>query len=412
MSTSVAFPDTVQGKLKALSTAVPTAIGLAKMSIAVVDPDAERRKAVSGVIENGGTATVSTQTGYLSAPDVAQLLANNSFRAIFVAIDSNPDQALRMVESLCVLDSATVMVYSQHGANDLMMRAMWAGAREFFLEPLSPPEIDNALSRVAARTAPVVKRKTAGRSFVFLGAKGGAGVTTLAANFAVALARESAESTLLVDLDLPNGDAALNLGIISRYSTLDALRDIGTLDIASLSRLLVRHDSGLSVLAAPGRFQKIKLDNAAVDKLLAIAAQAFDSVVIDAGARTDWTGTRLFADASIIYLISQVGIPELRNANRVITESLSARASQLQVVLNRYAPRMFGIDDDAIERALTVPANWRIQSDFLTLHRMQLQSAPLVLEDSPIARTIGKMARNACGLPTIEAKKKMLGIFS
>jgi len=339
---------------------------------------------------------------------------DNRFQAAFVAIDSNPDQALHIVESLCSLGSSTVMVYSQSGANDMMMRAMWAGAREFFLEPLSPTEIDGALSRVAARgrTAPQIRRKTAGRSFVFLGAKGGSGVTTLSTNFAVSLARDPAERTLLIDLDLPNGDAALNLGIIARNSTLDALRDPGTLDVTSLSSLLVQHESGLSLLPAPGGFQKIKVDKAAVDKLLAVAAQSFDSVVIDAGARTDWTDSRLFKDASVIYLVTQVGIPELRNANRVITESVSAHASRLQVVLNRYAPRVFGIDDEAIERALTVAPQWRIQSDFHTLRRMQLQSAPLVSEDSPIGRTIDKMARDARGLPTIQPKKKLVGIFS
>jgi pilus assembly protein CpaE len=414
MPTLFAYPDTVKGTVDAARTAVPTAAGLAKLSIAIIDPDLQRRKALCGAIQNGSTAAVSAQTGYLSDPEVAQFLADNSFEAALVAIDSNPDQALRMVENLCNLGSPTVMVYSRHGASDLMMRAMWAGAREFILDPISLSEIEAALSRVAARAgaAPPAKRKAAGECFVFLGAKGGSGVTTLATNFAVALARDSAQSTVLIDLDLPKGDAALNLGIVSRHSTLDALRDPGGLNVAFLSSLLVQHDSGLSVLSAPSQFQKIKIDNAAVDKLLAVAAQAFDSVVIDAGARTDWTGTRLFPDASIIYLVTQVGIPELRNANRVITENVSAHGGRLQVVLNRYAPRMFGIDDEAIERALTVPAHWRIESDFLNLRRMQLKCAPVVLEDSPIARIIGRMAHTARGLPAIRPKRKMLGLFS
>ena len=49
-----------------------------------------------------------------------------------------------------------------------------------------------------------------------MGAKGGAGATMLACNFAVALAQESGKKTLLIDLDLPLGDAALNLGIVRR----------------------------------------------------------------------------------------------------------------------------------------------------------------------------------------------------
>jgi MinD-like ATPase involved in chromosome partitioning or flagellar assembly len=58
-----------------------------------------------------------------------------------------------------------------------------------------------------------------------MGAKGGAGVTTVACNFAVALAQEPGQKTLLIDLDLPFGDAALNLGVISEFSTIDALQE-------------------------------------------------------------------------------------------------------------------------------------------------------------------------------------------
>ena len=52
-----------------------------------------------------------------------------------------------------------------------------------------------ALVRATARrSATRVPRKTGGRLLVFLGAKGGAGVTTLACNFAVSLARSPARA--------------------------------------------------------------------------------------------------------------------------------------------------------------------------------------------------------------------------
>ena len=100
------------------------------------------------------------------------------------------------------------------------------------------------------------QKKAGGKVLVFLGAKGGSGVTTLACNYAVALAQESSQSTLLIDLDLPLGDAALNLGIAAEYSTVNALQDSGRLDASFLSKLLVKHSSGVSVLAAPGKFPR------------------------------------------------------------------------------------------------------------------------------------------------------------
>jgi pilus assembly protein CpaE len=272
--------------------------------------------------------------------------------------------------------------------------------------------VDEAIARVAARlqAAPIPKR-TAGKILVFVGAKGGAGVTTVACNFAVALAKAAQKNTLLIDFDLPLGDAALDLGLTCEYLTVDALREAERLDSDFFSRLLVRHGSGLSLLAAPGRFPHVPIDNAAADRLLTVSSNNFDCVVVDAGSRLDWTRTQLFNIASRIYLVTQVGVPELRNANRMITGSIPAYGSKLEIVLNRYAPKMMGIDDEAIERALTKAPQWRIPNDYFAVREMQNRAEPLALENSPIARVIRQMARDACGLPETTKKKGLLGLF-
>ncbi len=136
-------------------------------------------------------------------------------------------------------------------------------------------------------------------------------------------------------------------------------------------------------------------------------------MVIDAGSRLDWTRTHLFDLASRIYLVTQIGIPELRNANRMITGSIPAHASKLEIVLNRYSPKSVEVDDDAIERALTVAPRWHIPNDYLAVREMQGRAEPLALADSPIARVIRKMAGEISGLPSEKDKKKsMLGLFS
>ena len=86
---------------------------------------------------------------------------------------------------------------------------MRAGAREFLSLPIASGAIAEALVRAMVRR-PAVRstKKAAGKLMVFVGAKGGSGVTTIATNFAVAITQESQHSTLLIDLDLPIGDAA------------------------------------------------------------------------------------------------------------------------------------------------------------------------------------------------------------
>src|ERR1039458_7203981 len=114
----------------------------------------------------------------------------------------------------------------------MVVRCMRAGAREYLTLPFKQSTMSEALDRAADTVHPPTRaeKRTHGRMLVFLGAKGGSGVTTVACNFAVALAQESGQSTLLIDLGLTMGDAALNLGIVAEYSTDNALLDSGRLD--------------------------------------------------------------------------------------------------------------------------------------------------------------------------------------
>jgi pilus assembly protein CpaE len=389
----------------------PDALGANVLTIALIGPDQQRRGAVAialAGLQAGLTREFST---YPDLDEVPKLMEDN-YDVMIVDLDSNPEYALDLIETICSAGTPTVMVYSAQTDSELLVRCMRAGAREFLTQPFSTGTIAEAMVRASVRR-PAAKtvKKAAGRLFVFLGAKGGSGVTTLACNFAVSLAAESGQSTLLIDLHLPLGDAALDLGITAQYSTVNALQNSARLDSNFLSKLLTKHSSGLSVLAAPGKFTEIKSTNDDIDKLLAIARQDFDFVVVDAGTRLDIADSQLFDQAATIYLVTQVSIPELRNSNRLVSEFFAKSANKLEIVLNRYTPRSLGVDEEHITKALTRPATWRVPNDYATARRTQNTATPLSLEDSPISRVIRQMARTASGMPANPEKKKRFGLF-
>jgi len=229
--------------------------------------------------------------------------------------------------------------------------------------------------------------------------------------FRSCLAQESAQSTLLIDLDLPLGDAALNLGIVTEYSTVNALQEAGRLDASFLNKLLIKHSSGVSVLAAPGKFPQFHATNEAIDKLMTVARQEFDNVVVDVGARLDLTDTALFKDAFTIYLVTQAGIPELRNSNRLISQFFNMGGPKMEVVINRYEPRAMGVSDETITKALTRPATWKIPNDYAAVRQMQNTATPLALGDSPISKLIKQMAVSICGQRATQPKKKGFRLF-
>lgn len=391
-------------------------MGVENLSIVLIGPDEQRREPVAIALARCACRDVRSCSSYpLELDDLPKLLEQRH-DVIIIDLDSDPEYALDIVESVGSNGSATVMVYSAKADPDLLVRCMRAGAREFLTLPLEFGTMAEALVRAAsrrpvARPAIVSVKKSIGRLLTFMGAKGGSGVTTLACNFAVALAKNPDESTLLIDLDLPFGDAALNLGIIADFSTIDALQSSDRLDASFLSSLLVKHDSGVIVLAAPGRFQPYQATNEEIDKLVTVALQEFDNVVVDLGSRVDLTGSMLFKDSSTIYLVTQTGVPELRNSNRLISQFFSNGGPKLEVVINRHDPRTQGVTDKEITKALTRPARWKIPNDYASVRRMQVEASPLTLGDSPISLQIQQMARAATGQPALELKKRGFSLF-
>jgi pilus assembly protein CpaE len=199
--------------------------------------------------------------------------------------------------------------------------------------------------------------------------------------------------------------------MMTEYSTFNALENSARLDASFLSTLLARHSSGLSVLAAPSEFSPSQPPVDALDRMLAVARGAFDYVVVDAGSRLDLKDARFFDESSTLYLITQVGVTELRNTNRMISQYFASRGPKLQVVVNRYTPQALLFDDKQIEKALTRPIDWKVPDDYATARRTQNAATPLVMEESSISRAIRRMARKACGLPEEDEKSQKAGLF-
>ncbi|HTV06346.1 MAG TPA: AAA family ATPase [Acidobacteriaceae bacterium] len=391
----------------------PDTLGANLLSVALIGPEEARRREIALAINGPQANVVREFRNYPELDDVPQII-EEGYNVIIIDLDTNPEQALDLVEHIGASSSVTVMVYSASSDSELLVRCMRAGAREFLSQPFTQNTVAEALVRASVRRPTTRSKKTLGRLLMFTGAKGGSGVTTIASNFAIALAQESGQSTLLIDFDLPLGAAALDLGITAPYSTVDAIQNVGRLDSNFLRRLLTKHAAGLHVLSAPDKYSPINVPSDAVEKLITVSRQEFDYVVVDAGSTSGTAYTMLVDAASTIYLVTQVSISELRNSNRLITEFFASRSTKLQIVLNRFTPRSLVIDEESITKALTLPPAWKIPSDYPVVRQAQNSASPFVMGDSSIAEIIRQMARTACGLPAASQEKKKrfgLGLF-
>jgi pilus assembly protein CpaE len=367
------------------------------LSVAVISPDEKRRRAAFLALSECQTGPVQEFVSYPPDLDDASRTINHEFDVVLVDLDSAPESALELVKKICTNGLATVMVYSAQVDSDLLLRSMRAGAREFLVLPLSPGIMAEALVRASAlHTASRPPKKADGRLLVFLSAKGGSGVTTLACNFAVSLAKESGKKTLLIDLSLPLGGAAINLGITAAHSIVNVFQDFRRLDSSLLSGMLEEHASGLFVLAAPSELAHTQVSQDAIDTLLEVALQNFDYVVVDAGSKLDLQHSLLFDESATIYLVTQVGLAELRNSNRLISLLSTAGSPKLEIVINRFDPLNLEIAEEHITNALTRPAEWKIPNDYAAVRRMQDTATSLMEDDSEISRAIRQMTKAVC----------------
>ena len=389
------------------------ALGSDILSVAVIGPEQQGRKAVAKAVFGFHAGTVREFSSYPELDDLPKIL-NSAFDVIIVELDTNPEHALDLVEHICGQASATVMVYSAHTDSELLVRCMRAGAREFLTQPIAPSTIAEAMVRASVRRPAHRPAKQAEGKASDLPRRqrrlrsehpGRQLCGCACAGLAQARRPARSQSSPRKHRDRPRIDCtALRPG---------CLEESGTSGFA-----LSLHRHGQTQLRAVGAggsgslLRRLHISDDAIEKLVNVVRQDFDYVVVDAGAGMGLAGRALLSSATTVYLVLQVSLPELRNANRIISEFFQSDTPQLEIVLNRFTPRSVEIDEEAITKALTMPAKWRVPSDYAAVRKAQNTATPLVLEGSPISQAIRQMARSAPGCsPAVEAKKKKFSIF-
>ena len=130
------------------------------------------------------------------------------------------------------------------------------------------------------------------------------------------------------------------------------------------------------------------------EKLLRILREQFAFVVVDAGSCSGNIPDTLHEMSNIVYLVTEVNLPALRNARRLISWFDGKRErSDLEVVLNRFNSREVEIDEDSTAKALSRPVDWKIPNDYMSVRGAQNLGIPLVTQDTPFARAVRQMAK-------------------
>jgi len=297
-----------------------------------------------------------------------------------VDIRGDAPSALASIERLRAgAPSASIFAVAMNADPDLILQAMRAGANEFFVWPPADETFYGAVRRTAARRETAQGAKPAATTLVFFGAKGGSGTTTLAVNCGVEVARMSRRSTIIVDLKPGLGEVALFLGIKPRYTVLDAVDNLHRIDREFLRELVVKHKSGLEILAGSEAFDRPGAQDAGgIEELFRLLARQYEYIIVDAGNQVNACAVSAIYTADRMFLVANPDVPSVRNAQKLLerVRELGASGDRVRLLLNR-AAEPFPIAPKQIETALGHPVHHTFPSDYKTVSAALNSGIPL-----------------------------------
>jgi pilus assembly protein CpaE len=302
---------------------------------------------------------------------------------------------------------------------ELILQAMRAGANEFLAWPL-----DDSFTAAIQRTVERSRPKDGSRNssvLSFFGVKGGAGTTTLAVNSAIEIARTSKKPTLIIDLHQFIGEVALFLGVRPRFTLVDALDNLHRIDSEFLRELVVKHKTGLDILAGGEQADRPGPNDATLfEQLLQTLGRSYDYIIIDAGLVTGPCSEVAVFAADSIYLVANPDVASVRNAHRVVDRlgQLGAGRERIRILLNRMSDQ-HEIGPKQIESTLGFSMFSVFPSDYSTVSAAMNSGVPLTLSNhSELAAQFATFTRQivfpnqtSTGQEPSKARAPFMGLF-
>lgn len=284
-----------------------------------------------------------------------------------VDINRDPERAFAVTEQIKLkLSNVRLVMTAPTGAPDTILRAMRSGAEEFITQPFNWVEVLKSIDTIR-RKIDVHTTKTAERSHIVAVSsnKGGVGSTTAATNLAACLVAEK-KSVCLVDLVLQFGSVTSFLNIDASYTILDLVKNLKRIDPLFLDGSLVKHASGIRVLAEPFYAEDARrITPADIDEILDVLAQSFDFVVVDTPKEFDDMLALVLDKANLIMFITEMDVPSLKSAHRALElfERMGIYDKKIRLILNRYVKSKL-MTLESVEKALGVKVFWTLPNNY------------------------------------------------
>jgi pilus assembly protein CpaE len=310
-------------------------------------------------------------------------------------------EELTLLKQLSTLGGERVKVVAVGPAANpnLILQAVRSGAVDYLdVNYNFDTELGNLLDRIKTADR---DQAGVGRLFTVLGHVGGVGASLLATNLAAALAQKQ-EVCGLLDFQLRGGDLAMLLKSTPRHTLLSLADKAHQLDRAMFDRSLIKHESGIHLLAGPEPFSDYRqVSPQVIQKIVQFARASYPSVVVDLEDAEHPEQVRALAASDQIILPLRLDFVSLCRAKKCVDHLLRANVlrEHITLVANRTGqPKELPVQ--RVSELLGLPIEHQIPDDPATVNSSFNLGEPLVIASpkSKVAQSIVRLAESLIGI--------------
>jgi pilus assembly protein CpaE len=328
------------------------------------------------------------------AGDPSRTGLNSSVDVTLHVVASSSAELGDDIRAVRTLSQAPLILAAYGEPNGIVDAGLEIGAADVIVLPQSMETLLFALQKAARANGDAPESGTVVTVF---SPKGGSGKTVLATNIAVA-ARRFGIPTLLVDLDLQFGDAALALAIAPRATIADLASSSGETDVEKLKAFVCTDArSMLDLLPAPKRPEEAQVvGQPELAGVLGAARKAYGAVVIDTGPLFDGAMLAALDHTDRLVLVCNPEVTSLKNV-RIGLETIDRLGfprERVSIVANRIGAAG-GVSRHEIEEALEAEIAFELPDDPAVPTAVN-RATPVVLGDpsSRFARAVSALTKS------------------
>jgi CheY-like chemotaxis protein len=322
--------------------------------VLVIDDDADLRGLLRVTLGKLGHEITLAARG----EEGLQVAAVGDFDLIIVDLmmpDLDGYEVTRRLRADARTQSVPVLVLTARAQTADYDAAIEAGADSYLSKPYDPEILNRRVAELLKQAAAWragnagSDRSNAGRVTTLLGLRGGVGTTTCAVTLAGALLR-AGRRVCLVDLSPTGGHVTLHLRLPAPTTWANLPP---TPDSTTVAQHLVRHESGLLVLAAPAQPVRSGPSAATFSAALEALQIFFTDIVIDAAPTLDeatWTALGA-SDRVLVLCTPEVSAVHTAVGALQVLATVRRPSSDVFTVLNHVSPD-HNLPAAAVEKAL------------------------------------------------------------